>query len=103
MVHTKKESNGCAGGSGNGSGIVALNTVLSANGTAKVENSGTNFTRLAGDSLRTYKRRKNVKCTDRGKVSEDSVSQITEKVSIKFTCFIFSTICFIIFSWFIFC
>ncbi|CAA2981764.1 PHD finger EHD3 isoform X1 [Olea europaea subsp. europaea] len=79
MVHTEKESNGCAGGSGNESGIVALNTVLSANGTAKVENSGTNFTRLAGDSLRTYKRRKNVKCTDRGKVSEDSVSQITEK------------------------
>ncbi|CAI9763993.1 unnamed protein product [Fraxinus pennsylvanica] len=79
MVHTEKESNGCADGSGNGSGIVVLNIDLSANGTAKVENNGTNSTRLAGDSLRTYKRRKSVKLTDCGNVLGDSVSQITEK------------------------
>ncbi|KAL2467804.1 PHD finger protein EHD3-like [Forsythia ovata] len=78
MVHTEKESNGCAGG--NGSGVVALNVDFTANGTAiKVETSGTNFTGLAGDSLRTYKRRKNVKATEGGKVLEDSGCQITEK------------------------
>ncbi|CAA2969669.1 PHD finger EHD3 isoform X1 [Olea europaea subsp. europaea] len=80
MVHTEQENNGCAGGSGNGSGIMAFNVDFTANGSAiKVETSGTNSTGLDGYSLRTYKRRKSLKATEGGKGLEDSVSQITEK------------------------
>lgn len=90
MVHTEQENNGCAGGSGNGSGIMAFNVDFTANGSAiKVETSGTNSTGLDGYSLRTYKRRKSLKATEGGKGLEDSVSQITEKVSISFVKFSF--------------
>ncbi|KAI3460549.1 hypothetical protein Pfo_017212 [Paulownia fortunei] len=78
MVGTHKESNVCAGGSDFESVVVGPKVeAVKTNGVTFDTETGS--AGLGGDGLVTYKRRRNAKVAEGGKISDDSVSQPSEK------------------------
>lgn len=79
MVDTHKESNVNGGGSEFESVVMGPNVeAVKANGIASDIETGSSG--LGGNSLVTYKRRRIAKVREREKISDDSVSQPSEKV-----------------------